>query len=729
MANSQDMAFLRHAVGAGYMNESVATICQRALETSLANGRQVTVAELAVELGMIDAANARRSLDAVRGAPEPTTRLSAVLPLPSSAPGPFGSTPGPAPAPFVMPRASGNFRLPPPAPAPMPAPPAKPKEDDSDIGGRTLVLGPGTVPLPIPGALDDESPALGGQTLRIGPGTVLPIPPAGTIDDDPAPETPPASHPDQLSDSDLAELASVTLTGDLETIAIPRNASGGFDAPPPKRPPPKAAAPAGATVPSAAAAAASEAVKAELAKVMAEAAKSTEGEAVAQAKAPDAPKQGTVMFSGVIRTPKPAGATSGARPLAQRKASKGAGALYLTGAIGITVGLVAFVAINKNDDGTKTVLGVPVATTTEPAPDRIPPPPVGVVPSQPPPPPPPLADPEGVLVVYEEKVQQFLATGAFADARALQGTLPPDVIADSKRKDRVEAAVRSVDEAHRLKLDRERRALSDMLNDGDVAGARTRARAASSWALDDWADRLAREVEDTVRKRHEPLATLPSAKLVEVEKLETLVRGMLSDGTDTTFFPNGGVALDYGQAYAALATDLRVVSPEHAAGVHLDLSRGSLLVVHRLPIAQVLDVSIDFQILRALTEPKACVALLIGVQSEGEQVGIGTSWDGEPVELTRSKGLIRKTPEADKPPTPGSPQRLRLEVTPGPNQGITIASTIKDLRDGIQRGGQPMPWPQRRGSRGFVAIFVKGADIAVSSFRVRALADVEAIKQ
>jgi hypothetical protein len=705
MATSQDIAFLRHAVAAGYMSESVAQICQRALDTSQANGRQVTVAELAVELGMIDANLARRTADAVRGAPEPTTRLSAVLPLPSATP-PFGG--GAGPAPFALPRATTPFRMPPPAPLapppPAPAPPATP--DDGDLGGHTLML---------------------------QPGSVLPIPPPGTLDDDPPAPAAPSSRPDELSDSDLAELASVTLT-DLQTIQIPRTASGRFDVAAKGPPPPPKPAAASAPPPSAAAAAAAEAVKAELARAITEASKSTEAEAVAQVrKAPEpiaaGAKPGSTS-SGARPGPARAGASAAsARPGAPRK-GKGTGVVYLVGAIGLTVGLVGFAVTRKGDEeGKKTVLGVTVATNTEPAPDRVPPPPVGVVPSQPPPPPPPLADPEGVLAAFEEQVKQFVASGAFGDARALEAKLPPDVTADPARRDRVAAARKTVDDAHRLKFDRERRALSEMIDDGDVAGARARARAAAAWTLDNEAERLAREVESTVRKRHEPLAALPSAKLVEVEKLEALVRRLLSEGTDSTFFPNGGVALDYGQAFSALAHDLRVTAPDHPAGVHVDLSRGSLLIVHRLPLAQVLDLSLDFQVLRALTDPKASVALLIGVQTDGEVVGIGTSWDGEPVQLSRSKGLVRMSPEPDKPPTPGLTQRLRLEVTPGPNQGITTTSTVKDLRDGIQRGGQPMPWAQRRNSRGFVAIYVSRADVAISSFRVRGLADLETIKE
>src|SRR5688572_1967218 len=66
MASSQDQAFFRHAVDAGFMSEAVSQLCARALDGALAEGRAVTANQLAVELGMIDPAAAQRTLDALR---------------------------------------------------------------------------------------------------------------------------------------------------------------------------------------------------------------------------------------------------------------------------------------------------------------------------------------------------------------------------------------------------------------------------------------------------------------------------------------------------------------------------------------------------------------------------------------------------------------------------------------------------------------------------------------
>ncbi|MCW8138252.1 MAG: hypothetical protein KIT58_05035, partial [Planctomycetota bacterium] len=62
MATRQDLAFLRHAAGAGLMTTPGAQGCLRALEEALARGRQVSAAALAVELGLLDEATARQVL-------------------------------------------------------------------------------------------------------------------------------------------------------------------------------------------------------------------------------------------------------------------------------------------------------------------------------------------------------------------------------------------------------------------------------------------------------------------------------------------------------------------------------------------------------------------------------------------------------------------------------------------------------------------------------------------
>src|SRR5687768_9901281 len=102
MATSQEHAFLRYAMGAGFITEPMAQLCLRALDAADANGRAVTAAELSLELGLVQPGSARIALDALRaaGSPTPLARPSAAPPPTPGAPPPMpGAPPRPMPLP------------------------------------------------------------------------------------------------------------------------------------------------------------------------------------------------------------------------------------------------------------------------------------------------------------------------------------------------------------------------------------------------------------------------------------------------------------------------------------------------------------------------------------------------------------------------------------------------------------------------------------------------------
>ncbi|MCO5170219.1 MAG: hypothetical protein M9894_28115 [Planctomycetes bacterium] len=330
------------------------------------------------------------------------------------------------------------------------------------------------------------------------------------------------------------------------------------------------------------------------------------------------------------------------------------------------------------------------------------------------------AGPEALLVAHADQVAALIAARRFREARALEDALPAAVLADPRRRERVEALRRQLDDAHRAAVARERHATLDLVRGGDVALARRAVRDALAWVLDDARAQLARDLDEALRQRHAPLAALAQEKEVALDEVEERVRALLGeDGCDLVFFPNGAVALDYALAPAALARDLRLVGADPEDGPRVDAIGRRLTLVHVLPLAQTCEVAVDLEALRV--GQRGHVALVVGAPSERPtQLTPGLGWDGAPVHVT-PEGGVERAPDEPRPVAAGAVVRVRIEVTPGPAPGITLAGVVEDRKTGERLEVPPRAWPARRGSAGRVALVLQDVDVRLRGLQVRGL--------
>lgn len=659
-----DVAFLRHAVEASLLSPSQAELCLGRVQSEAKAGRPACAAAVAVELGLLDEA-------VVRGVIAEVARLGPASSPPSTRG--WGAS--------VVAGAPGA----PAAPAPSAPPPDLSWGAVRSTGRHARKVtservaaapDPPSARLPAPPPAPPERPDPSGQTAELQAVLPLPAPPSGDGSSErtmkllavlPLPPGPP-------SDADL-----IARTMKVQAV-LPLPGQRASEDVPPAGPAPPADAP--------------------LAAAIAEATARAERSAVA----PPAPALAPPAPTRALVTPAP---HEGARSRANS---------YFVAA---GVALAVLVGVGARSASPPVTAPPPMsgpATTEAPPPDPGAPrafaPRLTAAPA-----PPPVAHPDEVLAAFEAAVDRHIEGGHFATALALEAGLPPDVGADPGRRERLLAARRRIEEAHGAAASQQRRALAELVDQGQLVRAREAARAAAAWAIGP-VD-FSREVEVLASRRDAELADFSPAPGLDLPRLEAGLRSLLAGfGEGSSLWPNGAISLDYGAASAALAEDLAVRAPRHELGVRIDAGARPVLAVHRLPLAQVLDVTLEFVV---LTRPRetACLALLLVDPARREPLGHGLTWDCELVRLARGQGLVRSTTAAGRPATPRVPYRLTLTVPRGGPPALGGA-VVEQREGGWRLAAAPAPVAPGIGQ---VAVYVRDVDVCLTGLQVRGVVD------
>jgi tRNA A-37 threonylcarbamoyl transferase component Bud32 len=338
-----------------------------------------------------------------------------------------------------------------------------------------------------------------------------------------------------------------------------------------------------------------------------------------------------------------------------------------------------------------------------------------------------------VLDAYDARVDELIAQNGFAAALEAHETIDPALRQDRKVRRAVQRQTKAIKRAASAKLEAGEATVRELAKAGKTSEASNLVQEIAGWSLD--AARIA-SLRDIVESAgsgddSERIRQLTGVAF-DVKKarlsLATSLRGWSAGGK---LYKGGGLELTYGSS-GPLGKDLwasqgRVTTgraPVFGNPTGLRVVAGdqrTILILDRLPLADIVDVTLEFVVTSRPTN-RSQVALLVGVNQKGT-TGAGSSFGVQPVIFRKERLGARGTVTFPEIPL-NARLFLKLERSGGnrPRLGAKLSG------DQFTHRGAALKLDDPDALRGRVGIVVDHAEIWIVGLTVRGLFDAEAVR-
>ncbi len=329
---------------------------------------------------------------------------------------------------------------------------------------------------------------------------------------------------------------------------------------------------------------------------------------------------------------------------------------------------------------------------------------------------------------YERAVRDAVRRNKFVQAVAAKDQfLTPDMLSQAKVHQGVTKLRADIQSRYQAYKVAQTKAFDQLLRERRYTQAWALVQGTKPWALEDSVARFWRK--QFVKERNGFTAAVKKlkgksckGKLVEAQ-LQKHLKGW-GEGT-ARVYDNGGVVLSYEGASDLLARDFGV--PGVSGDGWLVKPLGELVLIYPLPMARVLDVSVEL-VLEKQPEPGAEIVVFAGLdprkKKKGARLAFGVTNGRVPVQILPPQKLERLTEEKVKWPPVGVPFRVTLHVN---DRGI-FKGSVETLR-GQQKPamGTPFRIKDQVSSAGRVGVLFRGVEVTIRSFDLRGVLNSEQV--
>jgi hypothetical protein len=331
---------------------------------------------------------------------------------------------------------------------------------------------------------------------------------------------------------------------------------------------------------------------------------------------------------------------------------------------------------------------------------------------------------------YQRAVRDAIRRKKFVSAVAAKDEfLTPEVLSDPKIWEgvtKLKAAIQASFQTYKIE---QTKAFDRLLAARRYTKAWAMVQGTKTWSLEDSLQRIWRKQFVTERNGYTSAAKKLKGKACRGKLVEAQLQKHLKGWTQGTarVFDNGGIALCYEGASDIFAKDCGVQGIADDGWEIKPLEKNSLTVVHPLPMARVLDVSVEL-VLNAPPAANAEIVLFAGLtrkrRKRGDLLAFGVANGQIPAQVLFPHTLEHLTKEEATWPAVGVPTRFTLHVS---DRG-TFKGSLQALQGTLStKAGTPFRIKGQTRSAGRVGILFREVDVTILSFDIRGVVNTDQI--